>query len=88
MFSLCVDAHLLWHMCTSPRICPSKSEIVRPKMTMLEHVSIHHLPLISITGADVCTLVYEVQWTLVYPTTFFPHKMCWINQVLGKPGVG
>ena len=27
-----------------------------------------------------------VQWALVYPTTFVPHKVCQINQVLDKSG--
>ena len=37
-----------------------------------------------------CTiLVYmyiRMQWALVYPTTFVPHKTCWMNQVSDKSG--
>ena len=29
-----------------------------------------------------------IQWALVYPTTSVHHKMCQINQVLDKSGVG
>ena len=32
--------------------------------------------------------IYAIQWALVYPTMSVPHKMCQINQVLDKPGVG
>ena len=37
---------------------------------------------------STCILILYVQWVLVYPTTFVPHKTCQINQVLDKPGVG
>ena len=50
LLSLFVDAHLLWYMCTPPQICLSKSEIVRPKIRMLGHLSISHLLLISNTA--------------------------------------
>ena len=28
----------------------------------------------------------RILWALVCPITFVPHKMCWIKQVLDKPG--
>ena len=28
-----------------------------------------------------------IQWAVVYPTTFVPHKMCRINQALDKSGL-
>ena len=38
-------------------------------------------------GMDMSVWLFvHVQWVLVYQTTFVPHKMCWINQVLDKSG--
>ena len=56
-------AHLLWHMRTFPKICPSKAEIVYPKMLMLEHMSIHHLLLTSNT---VCIHTYIHTYICMY----------------------
>ena len=48
--NLSKNTGIVAHVYTSPKVCPSKAEIVRTNMITLGHLSIHHLLLISNSG--------------------------------------